>query len=107
LLVVELVIFDPPEAALKRKPYEVRLATKDASVEQCLSGVLLLGALTERVQKYTRDRYPGALEAYMRGDPLQHYGTGQVTGVEDDKGQQVPPFDQEKDEDKEPEHDRG
>lgn len=98
MLVVELVIFDSGEAALKRKPYEVRLHTNDATAEQCVSGVTLLGILTDRVQKITRERYPGALESYVRGDAVLKYGKGQVTGVEDAEGQQVP----QPDEDEEP-----
>jgi hypothetical protein len=93
VLVVELVIFDKGEAALKKKPYEARLHTTDATAEQCVSGVALLGILTERVQKITRERFPGALESYVRGDPMLKYGTGQVTGVEDAQGQQVYPPD--------------
>lgn len=90
MLVVELIVFDKPEAALKKKPYEVRLHTSDATAEQCVAGVTLLGIMTERVQKITRERYPGALESYVRGDAVLKYGTGQVTGVEDAEGREVP-----------------
>jgi hypothetical protein len=91
VLVVELVVFDPPEAKLKRKPYSVRLHTNDATAEQLVSGMAMLGILADRLSKLAKERYPGAIESYLRGDEVLKYGKGQVTGVEDAEGAQVPP----------------
>lgn len=90
MLVVELNVFDPPEAKLKRKPYSVRLHTEDSTAEQLVSGAILLGILADRLNKLTNERYPGAIESYLKGDTVLKYGKGQVTAVEDAEGVPVP-----------------
>jgi hypothetical protein len=90
VLVVELTVFDPPEAKLKRRPYSVRLHTEDATAEQLVSGITLLGILGDRLTKLTKEKYPGAIDSFLRGDEVLKYGKGQVTGVEDSEGSQVP-----------------
>jgi hypothetical protein len=86
VLVVELTVFDPPEAKLKRRPYSCRLHTEDATAEQLVAGISLLGILGERLSKLTKEKYPGAIESFLRGDTVLKYGRGQVIGVEDSEG---------------------
>jgi hypothetical protein len=89
LLVVELTVFDPAEAKLKRKPYAVRLHTSDSTAEQLVTGITLLGILGDRLSKMTNERYPGAIQSFLRGDEVLKYGRGEVTGVEDAEGQRA------------------
>lgn len=89
MLVVELTVFDGPEAKLKRRPYSVRLHTEDATAEQLVAGISLLGILGDRLSKMTKERYPGAIESFLRGDEMLRYGKGQVTGVEDSEGERA------------------
>jgi hypothetical protein len=86
LLVIELTVFDAPEAKLKRRPYSCRLHTEDATAEQLVSGVTLLGILCNRLANLANERYPGAIASFMEGDQVLKYGRGQVTGVEDAEG---------------------
>ena len=105
MLVVELTIFDGPEAKLKRRPYSVRLHTEDATAEQLVAGISLLGILGDRLSKLTKEKYPGAIESFLRGDEVLKYGKGQVTAVEDAQGAQVPrevPVDNKKEDREEP-----
>jgi hypothetical protein len=90
VLVVELTVFDQPEAKLKRRPYSVRLHTEDATAEQLVSGITLLGILADRITKLANEKYPGAIASFLRGDEMLRYGKGQVTAVEDAEGTQVP-----------------
>jgi hypothetical protein len=90
LLVVELTVFDQAEAKLKKRPYSCRLHTEDATAEQLVAGISLLGILGDRLSKLTKEKYPGAIESFLRGDPVLRYGKGQVTAVEDSEGAQVP-----------------
>lgn len=94
MLVVELMVFDPPEAKLKGRPYSVRLHTNDATAEQLVTGITLLGILADRLTKLTKERYPGAIESFLRGDEVLKYGKGQVTAVEDAEGAPVPSEDE-------------
>jgi hypothetical protein len=89
VLVVELTVFDAPEAKLKRRPYSVRLHTEDATAEQLVSGITLLGILGDRLSKLTNEKYPGAIQSFLRGDEMLKYGRGEVTGVEDAEGQRA------------------
>jgi hypothetical protein len=88
-------VYDPPEAKLKRRPYAVRLHTTDATAEQLVTGVTLLGILGNRLSNLTNERYPGALASFLRGDQVLKYGKGQVTDVEDAEGAPVRPWEQE------------
>jgi hypothetical protein len=90
VLVVVLTVFDPPEAKLKRRPYSCRLHTEDATAEQLVAGISLLGIVGERLSKLTKEKYPGAIESFLKGDTVLRYGKGQVTAVEDSEGTQVP-----------------
>lgn len=89
-MVIELTVFDPPEAKLKRRPYSVRLHTSDATAEQLVTGAILLGILSDKMNKLANEKYPGAIESYLKGDMVLKYGKGQVTGVEDSEGAPVP-----------------
>jgi hypothetical protein len=91
LLVVQLTVFDLAEAKLKGRPYACRLHTEDATAEQLVSGITLLGILGDRLTKLTKEKYPGAIDSFLRGDTLLKYGRGQVTGIEDAEGVPVPP----------------
>lgn len=95
MLVIELTVFDGPEAKLKRKPYSVRLHTEDATAEQLVAGISLLGILGDRLSKLIKEKYPGAIESFLRGDEMLRYGKGQVTAVEDAEGAEVPQEDDE------------
>lgn len=90
MLVVELTVFDPAEAKLKRKPYSVRVHTSDATAEQLVTGTTLLGILADRMTKLANEKYPGAVQSFLKGDEVLKYGRGQVTSVEDAEGAQVP-----------------
>jgi hypothetical protein len=89
VLVVELTVFDQAEAKLKRRPYSCRLHTEDATAEQLVAGISLLGILGDRLSKLTKEKYPGAIESFLRGDTVLRYGRGEVTGVEDAEGQRA------------------
>jgi hypothetical protein len=86
MLVVEMTVFDPPEAKLKRKPYSVRVHTSDATAEQLVTGITLLGILADRMTKLANEKYPGAVQSFLRGDEVLKYGKGQVTSIEDAEG---------------------
>jgi hypothetical protein len=91
MLVVELTVFDPAEAKLKRQPYACRLHTEDATAEQLVSGVTLLGIVCNKLAHLANEKYPGAMASYMEGDQVLKYGRGQVTGVEDAEGAPLAP----------------
>jgi hypothetical protein len=91
LLVVELIVFDPAEAKLKRRPYACRLHTEDATAEQLVSGVTLLGIVCNKLARLANEKYPGAIASYIEGDQVLKYGRGQVTGVEDAEGAPLAP----------------
>lgn len=105
MFVLDLKVFDAPEAALRRRPYSVGVHTSDATAEQLVSAVQLLKATAMRIEKMCEERYPGALASYQRGDKVLKYGTGDVTGVEDSEGNRVPPRD-DYEEDEAPDADR-
>jgi hypothetical protein len=90
MFVVVLDVYDPPEAALKRKPYSVRVHTSDATAEQLVTGITLLGILADRMTRLANEKYPGAVQSFLRGDEVLKYGKGQITSIEDAEGAAVP-----------------